>query len=467
MVSPSGFPAEELLSIVPPSYGQERIFLTVKIGLVFVFFLVLPLVLAKPVRVKKDKSPAIEEKSVPSTTKSKAGKTKGKKTRSSSSTLGEPSSIHEEETDEVFEVHPLANLLAAIGAPLAIAYLIFMTGPDNYYTTNTVFQAPLLTRAECQFVLDMANLAAEKNAHIADAASETNETTKQWLEHPRGWNKYRHQQYPTTDLNLVTDPFAPEHRIWLKDKLDARLAPLLRRVWGIPPSSIRANDMFVVRYDEGKRTHLANHTDNGYISINILLDEDFEGGGTRFYDRSAGKAFAYVQPQEMGQVLMHSALLNHEGVHVEKGRRTILVGFLEVDRVNPFVENLPLTGLSWYASWGSLSWLTTKLNQGHDAAHRRLRSGQHHWRNNRYIRSFMGSAQMFLNSFVSAHFQHRVYDLVDPTNRDSYLQALDTGFNEKDRASWFEGQQVVVDISGNVVAEMSSRRLNSHRFDEL
>lgn len=115
--------------------------------------------------------------------------------------------------------------------------------------------------------------------------------------------------------------------------------------------------MFVVRYDERKQTHLVNHTDTAQISINILLDDEFEGGGTRFWNRATQEPFAHVQPTQVGQVLMHSALLNHEGMHVEKGRRTIFVGFLDVDRVNPFVEGTPVTGISWYASWGSLFWL--------------------------------------------------------------------------------------------------------------
>lgn len=115
--------------------------------------------------------------------------------------------------------------------------------------------------------------------------------------------------------------------------------------------------MFVVRYDADKQTHLVNHTDDASISINILLDDGFEGGGTRFWNKITGKPFAHVQPTQVGQVLMHGALMNHEGVHVTKGRRTILVAFLEVDRTDPFQKPPTMTGLSWYASWGSLDWL--------------------------------------------------------------------------------------------------------------
>lgn len=118
--------------------------------------------------------------------------------------------------------------------------------------------------------------------------------------------------------------------------------------------------MFVVRYDEEKQTRLVNHTDTASISINILLDDDFKGGGTRFWNRVTKESFADVEPTQVGQVLMHTALLNHEGMQVVKGRRTIFVGFLDVDRINPFAEGIEPTGISWYASWGSLFWLAVR-----------------------------------------------------------------------------------------------------------
>ncbi len=225
--------------------------------------------------------------------------------------------------------------------------------------------------------------------------------------------------------------------------------------------------MFVVRYDENKQTRLVNHTDTAYISINILLDDDFEGGGTMFWNRAINKPFAHVQPTQVGQVLMHSALLNHEGVHVTKGRRTIFVGFLNVDRVNPFLPGFPMTGLSWYASWGSLFWVMTKLKEGYKAAHYRLRKQEDHWRNNRYIRSFMGTTKLCLNDFTDNFFNHKVHNLVADEDRDVFLQLLDEGYAGNAGATWFEGQQVDVDITGHIIKEWSSRSSNSHRFNEL
>lgn len=226
--------------------------------------------------------------------------------------------------------------------------------------------------------------------------------------------------------------------------------------------------IFIVRYDEDKQTRLVNHTDTGYISINVLLDDGFDGGGTRFWNRATREPFAHIQPTDVGQVLMHSALLNHEGMNVNKGRRTILVGFLDVDRIDPFASGNPPTGLSWFSSWGSLFWLVNKLKQGHKAAHRRLRQQQDHWRNNPYIRSFMGTAKMFLNDFTDQYFEHRVHHLVADDNRDAFMKVLDDSYTgSAARAVWFQGQQVEIDITGQIVNEWNSRSSNNHRFNEL
>ncbi len=216
--------------------------LTVKLAITLLFFILLPILLAQPVAI----APVVDSEplTIQSTVKSK--KSKGKKR--------EKQEIPKEGSEEtVLEVHPKANLLAAAGAFFTMIYLLLMTSPDNYYTTNAVFQAPLLTRDECQYVLQMAEEAAAANlvsarkvqADMAISGGEANTTIQHFLNDPEGWNKLRHAEYPTTDLNLVTDPFTKEHREWLQKKLDARLAPILQRVWGIPPSSIRANDVRV------------------------------------------------------------------------------------------------------------------------------------------------------------------------------------------------------------------------------
>lgn len=90
-----------------------------------------------------------------------------------------------------------------------------------------------------------------------------------------------HSPICSTDLNWVTDPFTKDQREWFSDLLNRRFSPILERIYGVPQSAIRGLDLFVVRYDEGIRTHLQRHTDDGHLSFVILLNDEFEGGGTR------------------------------------------------------------------------------------------------------------------------------------------------------------------------------------------
>jgi hypothetical protein len=227
--------------------------------------------------------------------------------------------------------------------------------------------------------------------------------------------------------------------------------------------------MFVVRYDENKRTFLTKHTDDGCISINILLDEEFEGGGTQFW--YGGEPYAHVQPTQAGQVLIHSALLLHEGVPIQKGRRTIFVGFLEVDRVDPFQDQQVMTGLSWWSSWGSLPWLRNRLKLGYNAAYNRLGANEDDWKNNVYIRSFFGTASGWLGIVGDMLLPHFVSNLIADKDREEYFAALDAAYERGEphggEANWFAGQQVNEDITGKVTYEWTRRLNHGHRFEEL
>jgi hypothetical protein len=134
---------------------------------------------------------------------------------------------------------------------LALFWILLRSSPDNYYTTRGVFEAPLFTKEECQHLIDMAEQNAQHNHQVAKNVTflakiegiETNETIQGYLIDPVGWQKKRHGNYPTTDMNLVTDPFTKSDRAWLQEKWDARLAPTLGRLFGIPAHSIRAYDV--------------------------------------------------------------------------------------------------------------------------------------------------------------------------------------------------------------------------------
>lgn len=291
--------------------------------------------------------------------------------------------------------------------------------------------------------------------------------------------------------------------------------------------------MFVVRYDADKRNHLAKHTDDGSISFNVLLNDDFDDGGTRFWNRLLGEPFAHVNPKQIGQVLLNSAMIQHEGMHITRGTRTIFVGFLSVDRYDPFSfsssdndeddndddndeEDGALgegrgpppaaiskrrkaggtyTGLSWWASWGSLAWCTRKFKDGYQAAEARINVlHEESWMNHGWVRSLFHDVFHVLTWLGDVFEPHRSVNLVDAKHRDEYIKLLDQyhQHNEqqkerqqqqeegegvsrrekkkqrhrRDGAVWFEGQQINTDITGELNAYWQTRLLNKHRFTD-
>lgn len=341
----------------------------------------------------------------------------------------------------------------------------------NSFASRAVFEAPLLSSEECQRILDFAYQAAQQNAENA-AANETSADAA-LLKEPIGWQKSRHTIYQTTDLNLVTDPFTREQREYISKRMDARLAPLLERIFGVTPRAIRANDMFVVRYDAEERTFLEKHTDDADISFNILLSDDFEGGGTQFWNRLEERPFAHVQPQK-GQVITHSALIHHEGMPVTRGVRHILVGFLAVDHIDPFTAEP--TGLSWFSSWLSLPFLHVKFKDGWMATKtRRTRtlrnlSPQRKWTDNKYVRSLFRDLINYIEYCGDVGAPHVHYNLVAETNKSDYLKSMDESFQAQENppvASWFRGQQLDRDVNGVLVEEWNTRKEGGQRFSEL
>lgn len=101
----------------------------------------------------------------------------------------------------------------------------------------------------------------------------------------------RHLAVPTVDMN-VEEAFQDKDKAKLTKIFDERLSPFIEKTLGITRNSVRADDMFIVKYsaiEKGGQTGLKPHTDEAYFSVNILLSDEFEGGGTRFYQREQGE----------------------------------------------------------------------------------------------------------------------------------------------------------------------------------
>jgi type IV secretory pathway protease TraF len=277
-----GFAGESFLEVRLPDYERAGRFLSLYLAAAAVFWIaVAPLLCTR--KEEKIIIRKVKEELVQNNKKTKRKKGSKRSDASNSSSSSSPGPMVETVRTTEKTIPPYVSAVSTLGFALTAGYLVLAVSPHNAFAPRGVFQAPLFTAEECAKVVEMAHAAADANYQRASkdiSAGETNvNATAKALaeEEPVGWQKTRHGSYPTTDLNLVTDPFTASDRAWIGNLLDRRLAPLLSRVFGVPPTAIRANDLFVVRYDHDKRSKLVRHTDDSDISFNMLLNRDFEG----------------------------------------------------------------------------------------------------------------------------------------------------------------------------------------------
>ena len=246
--------------------------------------------------------------------------------------------------------------------------------------------------------------------------------------------------------------------------------------------------MFLVRYDGDRQASLSRHTDDGSITFSTLLSHGFEGGGTRYWNRVAvddndnsGAPFAYVLPKA-GMVTTFPAMIEHEGVQTTKGRRYLLIGFLAVDKIDPWTHRL--TDLTWFSSWGSLNWASTKFKEGMRSAWKEKDKDSAPSDVTQILQSDQAREifQLFhkLSVFIcDVMFTHRFAVLVNETSADDYLRDLDEAYESKQkssapsplsnyqRSSWFAGQQISVNIDGSFRTNWKTRQDADDMFDNL
>jgi hypothetical protein len=229
--------------------------------------------------------------------------------------------------------------------------------------------------------------------------------------------------------------------------------------------------MFLVRYDaqEGQQA-LAKHTDESFVSFNILLNEDFEGGGTRFHNRRNQDQVLDIHPTS-GHVLLNNAVMLHEGLPTKRGTRYILVGFLQIDRNRPISR--AYTGLSWFASWLSLPWAQVRFKQGYQAIGRRQQHGmveegvsdgkdikqeqslKPKWSDSDFTYLWYSGMASVLGFLGDAIAPHKAHWLVEDEKALDYITALDAAPlpSLPRRASWFSQQRLITDVDGSVVQQ--------------
>lgn len=152
-----------------------------------------------------------------------------------------------------------------------------------------------------------------------------------------GWQKARHAQAATTDMNVKD---VPEILEWFNTRLQSTLFPMLASRFPDKIKSatdIRAHDAFIVKYDmEGQRS-LPLHVDESAFSFTIALNDrtDYEGGGTRFERaRRPGSDDPWreeVLNADAGGVVAFAGKARHGGMQITSGTRYIIPLFCYVD----------------------------------------------------------------------------------------------------------------------------------------
>ena len=88
-----------------------------------------------------------------------------------------------------------------------------------------------------------------------------------------------------------------------------------------------------------RKTGQPLHKDPGFVSVNVMLNDDFEGGGTFFEDQLTPESFGQDEPKEKcpispikpvgpGHAIAHYGSLRHAGSATTGGVRDILVIFI-------------------------------------------------------------------------------------------------------------------------------------------
>ena len=143
--------------------------------------------------------------------------------------------------------------------------------------------------------------------------------TAAWLiscaEADGGWQRNRHKQHATTDIEVA---LMPAVRDWVSTVVGERLLPVLGELFGVESRRLSVEEVFIVKYSaqrtaEGEQTAVAEqagemavptaltdqmasaqiasdgsglkmHRDGHPLSFNVLLSDPagFEGGGTSF-----------------------------------------------------------------------------------------------------------------------------------------------------------------------------------------
>ncbi|KAA1242920.1 hypothetical protein [Aquimarina sp. RZ0] len=198
-----------------------------------------------------------------------------------------------------------------------------ITNTRNWYTWCSSYINPIVLRGELELMIDK----------IDTDIIEFPLFTKQFcdeiiqLAEQNTWLTDRHGSYPTTDQELST---LKMNSIYQK-VLEEFVYPIWKKFWDLNDQYLYLDsENFIVKYDIHNQGSLNLHHDGSLITMNLRLNDDFEGGGTFI-----PKFNKVINPSEIGSIIAHPGRITHKhgGRPVKSGTRYILITFTKNRRL--------------------------------------------------------------------------------------------------------------------------------------
>ncbi|GFH44133.1 hypothetical protein CTEN210_00607 [Chaetoceros tenuissimus] len=184
--------------------------------------------------------------------------------------------------------------------------------------------------------------------HAIRDAAET-----QWRDKNKSSSRFTYQRkgnYEAHLIDLATN-VNPELLSIVNTALEDRIYPLVQDVYSdiidLEDLSFQIYDSLVIRYNATEAKLFSNtigagqplHRDLGIVSVNIMLNEEFEGGGTLLENQLSrndvvDESVEPLKPIGAGHAVSHLSSERHAGVGTTDGVRDILVMFLTATRKN-------------------------------------------------------------------------------------------------------------------------------------
>ena len=105
-------------------------------------------------------------------------------------------------------------------------------------------------------------------------------------------------------------------------KVVEKIYEFFEKSYCIKNISVNFKDLFIVKYDSD-HNHVSMHIDNCFMSFQILLNDDFTGGGTLFEDGIS------INPKN-GELVLHCGKVQHSAIPITSGTRFVFVGFFDI-----------------------------------------------------------------------------------------------------------------------------------------